>query len=260
MFNYVADNMLENIATANDDNRIHQQYFNLIASERIQDVITRCVDNLIARHVITNMGKKLRLQNVGQLINEFKFPSNDTVGAVCAKILESIGPVLKALIKRKNLTYGHSYRDGFFLSTNRLITTKIMTTKMIKDGLRSNIKVEINQMNNEPNIFLEIKKIIHPKEREIQYLEAHGAILNNLRLFEMKLKDSPLCPLCNLTQDNEHIFKNYTNAIAMNKVLDKYKDSDPTIKRNINAIGKRFLFLNKDKKLTSGVIEIIFQQ
>jgi hypothetical protein len=158
------------------------------------------------------------------------------------------------LAKRKELSYGHSYRDWFPVNVNKFISVDKLTTKSLRLTL-SNRGANLEPINE----FSSIKMVIHPKEREILYFELHNALLTNLKLYEMKLVSSPNCELCNCEQTTEHIFITCSNAKISTNSYDELKhlfEGNHLLTLNVQANIKRLLYLNKNKQLNSDLFKI----
>jgi hypothetical protein len=99
-----------------------------------------------------------------------------------------------------------------------------------------------------------IKKITHPKEREVAFLRLHNALLPNKKLFEMKLINSPLCDVCGIEQTAEHIFLDCTNAknsvTAYSQLSFKFKH-DKSVNSDVKALINRILYINRNKAMKS---------
>jgi len=69
----------------------------------------------------------------------------------------------------------------------------------------------------------------------------------------MKLLESPNCPICEIPQDNEHIFNTCQNAIIAEhisvEIISQITDIDATLLTNIQSLIKRQLFINKNTPL-----------
>jgi hypothetical protein len=71
--------MINEILDSSDDSRLNRDYYDLIASENVINLVKRITDNRIIWLSLDNVVRKLGITYVGQLINEFKFPSNDSL-------------------------------------------------------------------------------------------------------------------------------------------------------------------------------------
>ena len=239
--------MVDEINNSNEDNRISKNYYTLIASESMVNFVNKQTSNPIIRLNAKLVEKKLGILNVGQLINEFKFPSTDFFRDTVSSIINSCGPTLKILTSLNELSYGLSFRDCLFLSTNKSFKESQLSTKLIKQRLffKAESPVPIPS-------FKVLKKIIHPKEREVAFLRLHHALLPNTKLYAMKLINSPLCEVCNDSQDTEHIFESCINVDESILALAKYQQfilSNPSVRNNINALINRLLYMNRNKPL-----------
>ena len=254
-----ASNLLGSILTdeiikENPDKLLHKDYYNLIASENLSIFVKHIKLSPIIKNNIIQVASRFRLKYVGQLINELKFLSTDVFKAQLANIKNHGGDILLKLLHRKELTYGLTFRDGFFLITNKRIHSKQFTTKLIKNRLMFTDN-ELPALKE----FVLLKKIIHPKEREICFFRLHEAILSNDKLFMMKLIDSPTCQVCKKMQTAEHFFTECSNSSLAESVLSNHTEilNNYTLRINIDALIQRLLFLNKDKKLSSDFIQLV---
>ncbi len=175
---------------------------------------------------------------------------------IAKNIVEACSKLFGILVKRKTLTYGITFRDHFFVSTNHYISSEKVTTKLLRTRL-SNTQTDI-----EPLQFMSLKFIKHPKEREISFFLMHDALLPNKKLYEMKLISSPLCPLCNVEQSSNHIFSECVNVKVANCVINEYSSqisNNKSLQANSISLIKRLCYLNKDKKLTSDIFRVAIQ-
>jgi hypothetical protein len=162
-------------------------------------------------------------------------------------IVKECSRLFEVLLQRKSIEYGLVFRECFFIAPNCSVIEKQITTKQIRQRLFFKHKLVNSDLAKPWN---ELKKVLHPKEKEVAFLKAHEATLSNQKLFHMKLINSPLCAQCNCNQDIEHIFTQCINAleaqIAVNSVAHQF-EHDYIIETNINSLINRLLFLNKDK-------------
>lgn len=250
VMNKLGDTIIKEILDSHNDNsKLSKVYYNLIASENVMCVVKRLSKNPIIWLQAETLIKKLGIKFVGQLINEYKFPSCDILIPNVKNIINACSPLLNILANRKELSYGLSFRDGFFLATNVALTEIQLTTRLIRLCLFKNNNLEKSSLN-----FSALKRILHPKEREVAFFNLHDVLLTNEKLFEMKLNDSPLCPMCNVTQTCEHIFYECTNSKEASDALaqsrDKYS-SNPKLSANIRSLVNRILFLNRNRIVKS---------
>jgi hypothetical protein len=84
---------------------------------------------------------------------------------------------------------GHNtlHSDFFITLTNKFTDLSKLTTKLLR--LRFFNGCDISVVRPE---FKRIKKIIHPKEREVCFFILHNVVLSNAKLFEMKVVSSSL--------------------------------------------------------------------
>ncbi len=233
-----------------DDCKLNKLYYDLIASENVASLNNVLNIPPIASSFIRNVSKDLGIRYVGQLINEYKFPSSDN-HIKQVQFIVNCNPIFKVLANRKMISSGHTYRDGIFLGTNNLIKMPKITTKLLKNRLLFGTAINVNIPQ-----FTNLKKITHPKEREVEFFRLHNVILSGAKLFEMKLILSPLCPICDSLQTSDHIFTSCTNALLALECLDKNshlinKKFEPDIKAMIN----RILFIRKDKKINEQMFQ-----
>lgn len=247
----IGDTIIDEILHCNEDNKLHKEYYEIIASEYIMNIIHRLTKNQIIINQAIFLVKKLGIVYVGQLINEYKFPSSDNFRDITRNIINECS-ILTILAKRKSLSYGISYRDSFFLVPNSPINEFQFTTKLIRQCLFRKFATAPDK--SVIRSFKSINAIRHPKEREIAFFHRHDVLLTNEKLFDMKFVNSPNCSLCEVNQNAYHIFYDCCNAIeaseainASSHLLEQY----PSRKLNIMALVNRLLFLNRNKKLKS---------
>jgi hypothetical protein len=252
----IGDIMIDEILSSNCDNKLSKYYYDLIASEDMVSLVSKQCNNPIILSQVKTLRKKLGLSYVGQLINEYKFPSSDYSHCLAKNIVSACGSLFKKLIERKVLTYGISFRDHFFTSTNHSITCDKITTKLLRMRLFNTSITDVSTRYNDLHL------ISHPKEREIAFFHLHDALLPNARLYEMKLIPSPLCPLCDTEQTSEHIFLECINIKNSNGAVKHFSTqlhNNRTLNANISSLIKRMCYLNKDKKLTTDIFRIAIQ-
>ena len=63
-------------------------------------------------------------------------------------------------------------------------------------------------------------KYIKLHERDVLFKFLHGILPNKKRLYQMKQSNSPLCPHCNVIEDNSHMF---LNCIKIQDILKYFK-------------------------------------
>jgi hypothetical protein len=131
----LGDTIITEILSSTEESKLNKVYYDLIASEKAINLVYKFSSNPIvilqAKQVIRSLG----VTTLGQLINEFKFPSTDTFCNHTRNIIKECSPLFDILSKRKNLTYGTSFRQNFFLVTNVLINETQFTTKFIRQCL-----------------------------------------------------------------------------------------------------------------------------
>jgi hypothetical protein len=248
----LGDTIIDEIIQSNEANKLHKGYYEIIASERTMHVIQRLTKNQIVISQARIVVKALGLMYVGQLINEYKFPSTDKYRQNILNIITACSPLFNILANRKCLSYGTPYRDGFFLTTNNPITDTQFTTKLIRQRLFQ--KQLIKTSKDFSGILKNLLSITHPKEREIAYFNHHGVLLTNDKLFDMKLVESPNCPFCLVRQTTFHIFFECLNSIEASLAVEftgHLFSHLPMLKSNVIALVNRMLFLNRNKKVKS---------
>lgn len=206
----------------------------------------------MAKQIAHNLKSTLSIVKVNHFINELKFPSSDRLKSSVLFLSNNLGRLTHVLSNREVLENDCTYRDGIFLDSNRRVKIPQLSTKLIKSRIFA-----IN--NHEPvqvKEFSYFKKIIHPKEREIEFFYLHDVLLSNLKLHSMKLAESPDCPTCKVPQDSEHIFNSCLNSKIAWKAFGKNLNliTNPKLKSNVRSMIKRLLFLNKDKTLHENVV------
>ncbi len=249
----IGDIVINEILSSNEESRISKHYYSLIASERLDLLLARFFKNSIINNYAKRIKKSLGVTYVGQLINEYKYPSTDSFKIIVSSIVNS-HKLFKILASRNELSYGVSYRDLFPIRTNNFISSEKVTTRSLRMLLWNK-----GALPTKLDIFNVIRKIIHPREREVMFFELHDVCLSNKKLFEMKLRDTPYCDICNEVQSTEHIFTQCSNAIvaytAYNELLPQFKDHSQLV-MNIMSLIKRLLFLNKNNRLVSNIFRI----
>ncbi len=216
------------------------------------NIIHRLTKNQIIINQAHHIANKLGIVYVGQLINEFKFPSTDYFREITRNIINECSPLFSILVNRKNLTYGTSYRDTFFLVPNSSINEHQFTTKLLRQCLFRKFVLTPNKITSKT--FSVLNVISHPKEREISFFKLHDVLLSNEKLYNMKLAESPNCPMCEVNQSSHHIFYeccNSSEAADAISVSSHLFEQNPSAKQNIIALINRLLFLNRNKKTKS---------
>jgi hypothetical protein len=248
------------------DQKISKNYYDLIASSNLADLIMCSSNNQIALSYAITLKKNLGICNVKQFLNEFKFPSSDCNAKLSAFIINSEFKLFSKLLERKQLNDDCSLFDSIPVVTNRFLSVDQITTKALTKCF-TNLTCNLSPSDDE-NIEPTIAYGMHPKENEVHFLVLHNACLSNLKLFNTKLVDSNLCEQCKVAQDIEHIFHKCLNAILLWETIltnfgYKFTDSEfiygvKDKKMNeILLVAKRLLFLNKDKTLDKKFINKI---
>jgi exonuclease III len=243
--------MIHEIITSDDNSRLSKNYYSIIASELMINLVYHLIKNPLIRLQARQVGKRLGIKFVGQFINEFKFPSNDELQGLVKNVIQEGGSLLKILCLRKELTYGLCVREFLFVNPNFSVNEEVITTKQLRLRLFNKGTLPENKQD-----FRMIKKITHPKEREVAFLRLHNALLPNKKLFEMKLINSPLCNVCGIEQTAEHIFLDCTNAknsvTAYSQLSFKFKH-DKSVNSDVKALINRILYMNRNKAMKSDV-------
>jgi hypothetical protein len=192
--------------------------------------------------------KKFGFVSLGQMINEYKFPSSDNYIDTFQFVIKSV-KLFEILANRKSLSYGISHMDNFIIATNKMINFNKLTTKSLRVRFFNGCCPPLPRPE-----FNSIKKIVHPKEREIVYFNLHNVILSNSKLFDMKVVSTPLCDKCMIVQTSDHIFNQCHNAIiascAFNSFAAQYANN-LFLKINIESLIKRILYLNRNSNVNS---------
>lgn len=244
--------MIDEILKSNEESRLHRIYYDLIASENPYQVANIVGTNSITKQQINVMCNKFGFRSIGQLINEYKFPSTDLYRTEFQNFMQI--PIFASLLNRKSISYDHSFRDGMILGANQITKSKDMLTKTIK----TRILLGTNEVTYIKE-FRDTKKILHPKERETVFFKLHRVILSNDKLFKMKLIPSNICMVCDNVQDQLHILNACPNATSANEVLARLNiTSNPHLLINLEALRDRYLLINKNKTITSEMWDIIF--
>jgi hypothetical protein len=154
----LGDTVINEILTCSEESKLNKDYYDLVASEKAINMITKISCNpftiLQAKQVIKSLG----IISVGQLINEYKFPRTDRFGQHIRNIIKECR-LFDILAKRKCLSYGINYRQKFFLVTNNPINEFQFTTKLIRQCL---FKSQIISSNGLSKTFSGCVKITHP--------------------------------------------------------------------------------------------------
>jgi hypothetical protein len=251
----LGNTIINEILNSSEDAKLNKDYYDLIASENALNLIGKLSRNPITFLQAKQAIKTLGISTVGQLINEYKFPRTDRYCQHVHNVVMEC-KLLDILAKRKHLSYGTTYREKFFLTTNSPISEIQFSTKLLRHCL---FKSQIIPPNGLTTSFLAIAKITHPKEREVAFFKAHDVILCNEKLFNMKLISSPDCLVCNEIQTTYHIFYSCFNALRASDVLADFKhllESNPALNANINSLVNRLLYINRNRKVTSDLFII----
>jgi len=259
--------MLE-VVNSNDGLKLHKSYYDLIGSSGIADLIKNSCRNLIALNFAAKILQDLGIYNIKQLVNEYKFPSSESHKQLISFIFQTEKSILGKLVSRKVIDDDISLLDCIPIGCNRVINTTGVKTRMLTNRFNLGIQacVSIDECENPTKLIYGL----HPKENEVIWLEKHNAILSSAKLFKLKLVDSPLCSVCNVIQDSEHIFYVCPNAVlAWNvaaEIINDNLSSDilrngSRIKKNNEVIlaVKRTLLLNKNTKLDKKVLVFIIK-
>jgi len=89
-------------------------------------------------------------------------------------------PIFKILKERRVINCELSFRDYFFIETNKSIPTNKCTTKVLRRIFA--------YMGKDPTVeqnFVQLKLVRHPKEREIDFFRLHNVLLTNVKLHKI---------------------------------------------------------------------------
>ena len=82
-------------------------------------------------------------------------------------------------------------------------------------------------------------KFINICDREIVFKLLHGILTTKKRLYQIKLSTSPLCELCNVNEDNEHMFYRCSKVtLIRNYFIDLLRNICGVESNNMNKIPK----------------------
>ena len=204
------------------------------------------------------MKKYLNIRNAKHLINEFRYPRTEKYKDTVEFVISSNSKLFNALLERKNLNDDTSLLDGIPAGINKIIKPCKLTTKMLSKRFlvgTNDPDIELSSLSQQTIIYGS-----HPKENECHWTLYHDVLLSNAKLFDMKLIESPLCPLYNISQDTYHILFDCKNSKTVWTVISedfettfaendfKYGNSDFKT-NNILLCAKRLLVLYKNKVL-----------
>ncbi len=252
-YNILGGLIIKEITDSNADSKLSKIYYNLMATEDPYAVCAYLYPNSITLNYIKRSMKIFGFKNVGQLINELKFPSCDEHRPLIQSIIGSV-KLFQILSARRELSYDTFHLDNFVTATNKFVNIVKLSTKLLR--LRFFHGCDTPVAKHEFKI---VKMIIHPKEREVIFYELHNVILSNAKLYEMKVTSSPQCEVCFNEQTTDHIFKLCLNAKAAIEAFDDLSpqfSTNPILKQNIESLMKRLLYLNKNKRITSELFRI----
>ncbi len=252
--------------------KLCKNYYNLIASCNLVDVLSFNKNNQIAIHYAKELRDSLNIVNVKQFIVEYKFPRTEEYIDKIKFIFNSETKLMNALYKRKFLEDDTLFTDYVLVDTNRFLDSRTVSTKALTNFFISK-KNKTSKLRYTAESESEPVKMIyglHPKENEMHLFYKHGVILSNQKLFKMKLTDSELCPICDVVQDTDHIFHGCSNARLIWSVLNKdfkfkFSESEFTFgvtdktQNELLLLAKRLLFINKNKKLDKTFIVSLIQ-
>jgi hypothetical protein len=244
-YRYLGEIIINEVVKCDENSKLAKTYYDLIASEHPLAVFSQLLPNSITLSYLKNAIKIFGFKNIGQLINEFKFPSSDKHRQMISLIVKST-KVLQILSSRRELAYGTLHIDNFIVATNKFMPLDKLTTKVLRLRFLNGCETPVTNP-----LFKSLKSIMHPKEREILFFDLHNVIISNAKLNEMKILDSPDCDICNDTQTSEHIFKLCINATVAWKAFNENPNSSvsPYHRSNIESLIKRLLYLNRNKKI-----------
>jgi len=246
--------LIKEITEDDAESRLHTNYYNLIASENTINLLNFFQVSPIVKQQAHLLQAKLGIRTYGQLINEYKYPSTDKFNMQVKNLVNSMKVISTKFLARKMISYGLDFRDGFFLKTNSLTKSCLFTTKLVKNRLLHGDKID-----NPLSEFMRIKKITHPKEKEVEFFDLHDVILSNEKLASMKLIDSANCPICDVIQSSRHIFNECYNAKLARAVIDSFDPfgMNPSVRINVESLIKKTLLSHKNDKLNSDFLRLI---
>ena len=101
-------------------------------------------------------------------------------------------------------------------------------------------------------------KYISVHEREVIYKFIHGILPNKMRLYQMKQNRSPLCPTCNVIEDNSHMFIKCRN---IENILNYFKYILNIVCNICNVNVEKIIFLDiktkTKKELNTATVLIV---
>jgi hypothetical protein len=254
---------IDDLLAKKDDELLNKLYYDLICSIPVDSLFKVLKINDIAYKYSKTLRKELGIINLKHLINEFKFPSTDHHKGLTTFIINSYKPLFSCLMNRKSLDDDSLIFDNIPIGCNKFSSVIKISTKSLTERFNLKDKAHTNDVVVRPLFFGQ-----HPKENEVMWLEYHNACLSNVSLFRMNLISSPLCQVCLIDQDQNHIFYNCANATLAWSILDEVPDisisndeclngSRDKIKNEIILLLKRTLFLNKNSPIDKKFIRYL---
>ncbi len=253
-YSLLGDMIIKEILNSDEENKLSKTYYDLIASEHPITICNHLAPNSLTLNYTKMVTKKYCFGSLGQLINEYKFPSSDNYLPTFQFVIKSV-KLFEVLANRKTLSYGLSHMDNFIIATNKMISYDKLTTKILRGRF-------FNGYESPPvprPEFNCVKKVVHPKEREIIFFNLHNVILSNSKLYDMKVVSSPLCEKCKMLQSTDHIFIHCSNAKISLKVYNDFAaqfENNLYLKINIESLIKRLLYLNRNSDVNSEMFNI----
>ncbi len=252
-FGTLGELIVNEILSSGNDSKLLKTYYNLISTENPIIICKFLAPNSLTLNYTKMVTKLFGFSHLGQLINEYKFPSSDRFRSTIQFIIKSV-KLFEILANRKTLSYGLTIYDNFIIATNKIVSADKLTTKALR--LRFFNGCDIPVLRPEYNC---VKKITHPKEREVIFFQLHNVIITNTKLYEMKFTSSPLCEQCNTDQTSDHIFNHCYNATQASKALNDFSEKladNHHIKLNVESLIKRLLYLNRNSKISVEIFNI----
>jgi len=250
--------------TADNGLKINKNYYNLLASTSMTNLINIKSKNNISAYYAHTIARDLGVIKVKHVLFENKFPRSSYHAHMLQFIVNSNIKIFNILEKRKSLDEFTSFFDCIPVGINRMTKVQDLTTKQLTHRFSFGNKSLDNDLEE-----CRLYYGSHPKENEVHWLHFNNACLSRLKLFDMKLVDSPLCPICNTLQSTDHILFECTNAelvwnvlkndfnTCFNNIEFRLGSSDRQ-KNELLMHAKRLIFLNKNEPLDKTFIISLF--
>ena len=141
------------------------------------------------------------------------------------------------------------------------LAIKINICRRPKDLRHRELFISRNELNEEPNEFIGIRYIKHPRERQTAYMIASKKLYTNEKLCRLKITDDPYCYKCpNKLETITHLTQECPRTIDCYNLLERIcTESGVRMDRNkdtnIKSMVSHFIYINRNQNYDLNLLE-----